>query len=554
MWWEAVIEARKWARLSGLVQTAGETAARSGPPRGLVYHLVVLILIALAPVGLIGGVVVADRTLQSQQRFRERLIERAAATSHALDRDIAIIGSALAATAAAPGVRHWPAGPIWAPGAGSGIYVHVPTEADPPPAVRQVFREARPAVGRSVPGETGDRSGPGGLTIYQPVIDAGTVVAVIGMTLTRAEIDHLLAEDSAGLAGPVAMVDADGEVVAGARDTGAMPSGRAPGWLFAPPRGGHVDPMRYGSWPDRLAPGGLAKVCAVNQPSALASWRLVVCEDREHYDGYWRETLGSSTMILLASVAVGIVSAIVLAQRLALPMRVLSDYARAVSRGKTRPGELPRSTVVEFEVLRLRLAEAEAVLRRRAVAERVARMDARNSERMLSSVLDAMGEAIHVKDFDGRYVMTNAAARYYLGVSETAGFAVGRRVADLFEPATAQSMTALDRDALATDTTQALEIVHYIAGIPRRLAVTKRAWRDYNGQIAGVVTVARDVTEEAEAESRLRMLQADLLRTSRLSSMWGDGDRAGARGEPAAGGCQQLPGRRAENVGPDGPR
>jgi two-component system sensor kinase FixL len=54
---------------------------------------------------------------------------------------------------------------------------------------------------------------------------------------------------------------------------------------------------------------------------------------------------------------------------------------------------------------------------------------------------------------------------------------------------------------------------------PRAYSVRKSPWRDATGRILGVVSVNRDVTEQCEAEARLRATQADLLRATRLSSM-----------------------------------
>ena len=56
-------------------------------------------------------------------------------------------------------------------------------------------------------------------------------------------------------------------------------------------------------------------------------------------------------------------------------------------------------------------------------------------------------------------------------------------------------------------------------GAARLYQVNKSAWQDNEGRIAGVVCVARDITERSAVESRLRTLQEDLARAGRLSAV-----------------------------------
>jgi C4-dicarboxylate-specific signal transduction histidine kinase len=56
-------------------------------------------------------------------------------------------------------------------------------------------------------------------------------------------------------------------------------------------------------------------------------------------------------------------------------------------------------------------------------------------------------------------------------------------------------------------------------GETRWLWMTITPWQDAAGRVVGVVSVSRDITEQRAASARLRGVQADLLRVSRLSAM-----------------------------------
>ena len=497
---------------------AWRSALPAGQPqrrRRLQHHLVMLVLIALLPVAVIGGIMVSDHARQAQRFFRDRLAERSASVALALDREIEVIGTALAVMATNAGLRPGEdRGPFIEraraveAALGNVLVVHDATEAtDPatPAALRQVFIDREPAIAR--PADRGAPSLPG-LPVYEPVIADGEVIAVLEMGLTEAQIATVLAAQNRGADALALVLDPAGIVVSGAGRGALSPGGNAPAWLTA----AHAERLRLGDWPD-----GAGRVCAIAVPDRARFWQVVVCESQDSYDENWLDPLRERAITLLASLALGIAAAIAMARRLARPLAGLTEHARAVAAQIGHPAEAVSSPVAEFEALRISVREAQAALRIRATAEHLAMLDARTTQRLLASVINGVTEGIDVKSLDGCYVMMNQAARASLGIGPDAG--IGATVTDLMPAALAAEVNRHDAAVLAAGTTMTFELQAAADGVPRLLALTKTPWRDATGAIAGVVTVARDVTEARAAETRLRALQADLLRTTRLSSM-----------------------------------
>lgn len=494
---------------------------RPGPRRAgrLQAHLVVLVLTALAPVALIGGFMVGDGVGQARRHFRALLAERAAAMAVAFDREITDITSALAVMSSSAGLRGDGAHADFLAGAtavaeamGNELIVHDPAAIGPEatPGLRRAIAERQPTLGsRAEPGA----SHVPGVPVYQPVLQGGAVVAVLEMSLTDQQVGAALAAQTRGETTLALVLDPIGRVTSGAGH-GMVDGGQtAPDWLAAA-TSQSAPRLVEGLWPDEED-----RLCAIAAPERAPGWRVAVCQLAASYDASWQDQLAEHALTLAASLLLGIAAAIALSRRLVRPLAALTDHARAVALGEDRHVEIPRSPVAEFEALRVSVQDAESELLRRALAERLAMLNSRNSQRLLDSVLNGAAESIHVTDLDGKYAMMNQAARASLGLAGLPRDGIGLTPSEARdEPASREEM-ALDREVIATDSPRALEITREIAGAARHFALTKTPWRDASGRIAGVVTVARDVTEARAADAHLRALQADLLRATRLSSM-----------------------------------
>ena len=232
-----------------------------------------------------------------------------------------------------------------------------------------------------------------------------------------------------------------------------------------------------------------------------------------------RETL---LMILLAATA-SVSLALLFAGQLIRPLQALTSEARNLAIGGERSGTpMTPSDITELEALRQGLVRADAVLRRRGAAERMALREARTGQELLISVVNGTAESIYVKDLELRYVLVNRAALQSGPQPRAEWQVLGRGTIDLFPPVVARRIEAADRNVLATGRMTSFEQEYQPddASSPARwVAMTIAPWQDAEGRVVGVVSVSRDITASRQAESRVRVMQADLLRATRLSAM-----------------------------------
>ncbi|MBM4368739.1 MAG: PAS domain-containing protein [Deltaproteobacteria bacterium] len=119
---------------------------------------------------------------------------------------------------------------------------------------------------------------------------------------------------------------------------------------------------------------------------------------------------------------------------------------------------------------------------------------------LLATVLDSTADPIHVKDAEGRYVLINRRAEDLVGLA--GAHVQGRTVHDIVAANIAERSHADDRAVMASGEPLDSEWQMPLDGRPRVFDVRKAPWRDEDGRVLGVVTVARDVTDRREAEQR----------------------------------------------------
>jgi PAS domain S-box-containing protein len=134
------------------------------------------------------------------------------------------------------------------------------------------------------------------------------------------------------------------------------------------------------------------------------------------------------------------------------------------------------------------------------------------SERnLLRSVIDNLPDSIFLKDTEGRYLLDNVAHFRGLGASE-ASEVLGRTVFDFFPDELAEQFHHDDLAIIRNG--QALlnheERTFDVHGNARWLLTTKVPWRDEEGETLGVLCIARDITEQKEAQENLRKAYAEL--------------------------------------------
>jgi PAS domain S-box-containing protein len=131
-----------------------------------------------------------------------------------------------------------------------------------------------------------------------------------------------------------------------------------------------------------------------------------------------------------------------------------------------------------------------------AVAERTRELAERNT--ILDAVVDGAMETIFVKDRDGRFLLFNQGAAQRFGTAPSA--LLGKTVADLFPPAVADRMAALDRVVMETGRPWDGEETLTVRGRERIIYTYKTPFRNAEGAIIGVIGISRDVTKQRKLE------------------------------------------------------
>jgi PAS domain S-box-containing protein len=132
-----------------------------------------------------------------------------------------------------------------------------------------------------------------------------------------------------------------------------------------------------------------------------------------------------------------------------------------------------------------------------------AALEERNA--LLKAVFEGAGDAIYVKDLNGRYLIGNNIALRFLGrgLEQMSG----KRAGDLFEAAVAKQIEESDRQILVSGEPQSFELQLTRDSRLRTFLLWRNVFRDAYGKVVGFITVARDMTEYRVMEERLRQSQ-----------------------------------------------
>jgi PAS domain S-box-containing protein len=133
------------------------------------------------------------------------------------------------------------------------------------------------------------------------------------------------------------------------------------------------------------------------------------------------------------------------------------------------------------------------------------------SHTLLRSIIEGIPDAIFLKDIKGRYLMANSSAAKIVGqpVQEL----LGKDNTVFMPPQVTRRIVDVDRHVMETEEFQTGEEQLPVEGATRTYLFTKAPYRDHRGEVAGVIGIARDITERKEMEEALR-LRAELLELS----------------------------------------
>lgn len=153
------------------------------------------------------------------------------------------------------------------------------------------------------------------------------------------------------------------------------------------------------------------------------------------------------------------------------------------------------------------IAVAEDITARRAAEEEL-----RDSRELLQTVIDSVADLIFVKDREGYFAFANRAAVESLGVLP------GYRDEDFLTEDRARGYVADDRQVMASGELRTIDERIPINGRDHIFHTVKVPWRR-EGEIIGVIGVARDITERQRAEEALRQSEERLRLAVRVTAL-----------------------------------
>jgi signal transduction histidine kinase len=552
-------------------------AGAAGTPRApapghriwpLRLHLVALVVATLLP-ALSAGLLAAHAGLRHHEAdFAHGMIRTAEALALAMDSELRRIEAVLRALAAADELE--PGGDL------AGFHARRSITARqlgidlvyiaPGPAYRRLVDTRRPF---GVPLGGGVRAGPDGdalrraageglvqafgvrrdlygdwvAGVMMPVIRDDRVIGVLAGLVDPMLFSRRLTEQRLIRNGFATLVDDRGRVVT---------RSRAPERFIGLTIPDAMLPTHFaGGGPD-IAPGMSLdgdRVLLAAAPLAFApGWRMVVAEPvADHDAAWWRQML---TLLLggLAALLLAIGAAYLLARRLVHPVAALAECAASAG-AEGEAGTLrriPDARVAEFAALRQALLDAATQLARRREEAEAASVELRAGRTLLQSVIDALPDAVFVTDEAGRYQLLNHAAARLLdgaaarlldggaarlpdgGAAGPPGGAGAGAIGHAHEvdlpPDSRARMMARHARVRATGLPERSEEERRLPdGTLRRFETLTVAW-SLSGTAgpAGIIDVARDVTEQRRMEAQLLRAESmltDLVRRVTVSAL-----------------------------------
>lgn len=120
---------------------------------------------------------------------------------------------------------------------------------------------------------------------------------------------------------------------------------------------------------------------------------------------------------------------------------------------------------------------------------------------ILSAIVEGTTDGIFVKNRDGRYLMINRAGATNVGL--TIQEVEGKFDRDFLDPLTSEMIRADDLRIMAQGAPETIEHVLPSSSGTRVYHSVKAPYRDTNGNIIGIIGIARDVTDRRQSEQEL---------------------------------------------------
>jgi len=122
--------------------------------------------------------------------------------------------------------------------------------------------------------------------------------------------------------------------------------------------------------------------------------------------------------------------------------------------------------------------------------------ESRRNLRILEQVVETMEDAVFVKDMEGRHLMLNQACAEIMGVTREES--LGRTFDEFFEPAVAQAMRVEDETVKRTKRPLVVEQSLMVKGRKRWFRTTKQPLLDGEGDMVGILGIAREIAAPSD--------------------------------------------------------
>ena len=128
----------------------------------------------------------------------------------------------------------------------------------------------------------------------------------------------------------------------------------------------------------------------------------------------------------------------------------------------------------------------------------------RQANSLLNGLIEGSSDAVFVKDVQRRYVLINSAGAKVMGrsVEEVAG----RTAAEIFGVEAAAALERHDDEVIAQEEARTFEETVPVDGSERVFLSAKSPYFDSDGRVAGIIGIARDITDRKRGEERQRFL------------------------------------------------
>jgi PAS domain S-box-containing protein len=145
--------------------------------------------------------------------------------------------------------------------------------------------------------------------------------------------------------------------------------------------------------------------------------------------------------------------------------------------------------------------------------------DLSRERQLLQDLMNNVPDGIYFKDRQLRFLRANRAFAEFVGGGPPEALA-GRRLSDVLASAEVEATEAEERRILSEGLPAQDELRERERwGIKRWLSETKAPIRSANGQVIGLVCIARDVTERIESQAALHTLEQQLIQSQKLEAI-----------------------------------